>query len=82
MASAQKLLLEGVSDAACFILGALTGYGLTLALGMDIFAEGYSGSSILGIAMVGLTGGAGLQLARLWRNRIAAREADASPSSD
>ena len=51
MASAQKLLLEGVSDAVCFMLGALAGYGLTLALGMDIFADGYSGSSIVGIVM-------------------------------
>ena len=54
MASAQKLLLEGVSDAVCFMLGALAGYGLTLALGMDIFAEGYSGSSILGNGSVAL----------------------------
>ena len=63
MASAQKLLLEGVSDAVCFMLGALAGYGLTLALGMDIFADGYSGSSIVGIVIVGLAGGAGLQTA-------------------
>lgn len=75
MASAQKLLLEGVSDAVCFMLGALAGYGLTLALGMDIFADGYSGSSIVGIVIVGLTGGAGLHLARIWRERTQARNA-------
>ena len=75
MASAQKLLLEGVSDAVCFILGALAGYGLTLALGMDIFADGYSGSSIVGIVIVGLAGGAGLHLARIWRERTQARNA-------
>lgn len=75
MASAQKLLLEGVSDAVCFMLGALAGYGLTLALGMDIFADGYSGSSIVGIVIVGLAGGAGLHLARLWRERTQARNA-------
>lgn len=75
MASAQKLLLEGVSDAVCFMLGALAGYGLTLALGMDIFADGYSGSSIAGIVIVGLAGGAGLHLARIWRERTQARNA-------
>lgn len=75
MASAQKLLLEGVSDAVCFMLGALAGYGLTLALGMDILADGYSGSSIVGIVIVGLAGGAGLHLARIWRERTQARNA-------
>lgn len=75
MASAQKLLLEGVSDAVCFMLGSLAGYGLTLALGMDIFADGYSGSSIVGIVIVGLAGGAGLHLARIWRERTQARNA-------
>ena len=75
MASAQKLLLEGVSDAVCFMLGALAGYGLTLALGMDIFADGYSGSSIVGIVIAGLAGGAGLHLARIWRERTQARNA-------
>lgn len=75
MASAQKLLLEGVSDAVCFMLGALAGYGLTLALGMDIFADGYSDSSIVGIVIVGLAGGAGLHLARIWRERTQARNA-------
>ena len=75
MASAQKLLLEGVSDAVCFMLGALAGYGLTPALRMDIFADGYSGSSIVGIVIVGLAGGAGLHLARIWRERTQARNA-------
>ncbi len=77
MASAQKLLLEGVSDAVCFMLGALAGYGLTLALGMDIFADGYDSSSILGIAIVGLAGGAGLHLARIWRDRTQAKTSTA-----
>ena len=34
MASAQKMLLEGVSDAVCFVLGALAGYGLGQAVGL------------------------------------------------
>ena len=73
MASAQKMLLEGVSDAVCFVLGALAGYGLGQAVGIDIFAEGYSGSGMIGIAMVGLGGGAGLHLARIWRARQQAK---------
>lgn len=73
MASAQKLLLEGVSDAVCFMLGALAGYGLGQAVGIDIFDAGYSGTSLIGILMVGLGGGAGLHLARLIRSRQQAR---------
>ena len=74
MASAQKLLLEGVSDAVCFVLGALTGYGLGQAVGIDIFADGYSGSGLVGIIMVGLGGGAGLHIARIIRGRQQAKE--------
>ena len=73
MASAQKMLLEGVSDAVCFMLGALAGYGLSQAVGIDIFANGYSGSSMIGILMVGLGGGAGLHIARIWRSRQQAK---------
>ena len=74
MAAAQKLLLEGISDAVCFVLGALAGYGLAQALGIDIFADGYSGSGMIGIVMVGLGGGAGLHAARFWRARQQAQE--------
>ena len=74
MATAQKLLLEGVSDAVCFMLGALGGYGLGQAVGIDIFAQGYSGSGIVGIVMVGLGGGAGLHVARIVRSRQRAKE--------
>ena len=73
MASAQKMLLEGVSDAVCFMLGALAGYGLSKAVGIDIFTDGYSGSSMIGILMVGLGGGAGLHIARIWRGRQQAK---------
>ena len=67
MSEARKLLLEGVSDAVGFIGGALAGYWLGQFLGWDIFSEGYNGASIGPIALVGLGGGGGLQLARLWR---------------
>ena len=67
----HKLLLEGLSDAIGFIGGALAGYWLGRLLGWDLFAEGYDGASIGAIALVGLGGGLGLQLARRWRARQA-----------
>lgn len=69
MPEASKLLLEGVSDAVGFIGGALAGYWIGQFLGWDIFSEGYTGTSIAAIALVGLGGGGGLQLARLWRSK-------------
>ena len=75
MSATQRLLLEGLSDAAGFVGGALAGYGLGLLLGMDIFDQGYGSASILGIALVGLGGGLGLHLARRWRAaRMTARQ--------
>lgn len=68
----QRLLLEGVTDAAGFVGGALAGYGLGLLLGLDIFREGYGSASIAGIVLVGLGGGLGRRLAR---NVRAARSA-------
>lgn len=73
MASAQKMLLEGVSDAVCFMLGALAGYGLGKMVGIDIFEDGYSGSGKIGILMIGLGGGAGLHIARIWRSHQQAK---------
>ncbi|MDR6212733.1 hypothetical protein [Paracidovorax wautersii] len=67
MADAQRLLLEGVSDAVGFVGGALLGYWIGHLLGFDIFAEGYGAASLLGIALVGLGGGLGLHGARRWR---------------
>jgi hypothetical protein len=61
--------VEGVSDAIGFLVGALTGFGIGRALGFDMLAPGYDSASIIGIALVGVGGGAGLQLARAWRAR-------------
>ncbi|MDB5891732.1 MAG: hypothetical protein JWP47_2563 [Polaromonas sp.] len=69
-----SLLLEGLSDAIGFVGGALLGYWLGRLLGLDIFAAGYSNSSIFGIVLVGLGGGLGLQLARRWRSRRKAKD--------
>ena len=66
---ANKLLLEGVSDAIGFVGGALLAFWVGRLLGLDIFAPGYGNASIGGIVLVGVGGGLGLQLARRWRNR-------------
>ena len=67
--SAQKLLMEGLSDAVGFVGGAVAGYWIGKLLGWDIFSEGYDNASIGAILLVGLGGGLGLQLARRWRKR-------------
>lgn len=69
MSNAQQLLLEGSSDAIGFVGGALLGWGVSHVLGLDLFAQGYGAGSIAAIALVGLGGGLGLKLARLWRKR-------------
>jgi hypothetical protein len=74
----NKLLLEGLSDAIGFVGGALLGFWIGRLLGLDIFATGYSTASMGGIALVGIGGGIGLQLARRWR---AARAAN-TPNKD
>ena len=60
-------LAVGVSDALGFVVGCLTGYGLGQLIGLDVFARGYDNSSMVGIVLVGLGGGLGLQLARRWK---------------
>ena len=63
----NPLLLEGLADAVGFVGGALAGYWLGLAFGLNVFGAGYTNSSIAAIVLVGLGGGLGLQLARRWR---------------
>lgn len=63
----NPLLLEGLTDAAGFVGGALLGFWLGRLLGFDIFAPGYSNGTLVGIVMCGLGGGLGVQLARRWR---------------
>ena len=67
--SAQKLLMEGLSDAVGFVGGAVAGYWIGQLLGWNIFRAGYSNASIGAILLVGLGGGGGLHLARFWRSR-------------
>ena len=66
----NKLLIQGITDAMGFIGGGLAGMFVARALGLDIFAPGYSNASIGGILLCGLGGGAGLQLARWTRAKV------------
>ena len=59
--------LDGLADAAGFVIGALLGFGLGRLLGFDVFAEGYGIAAVIGIALVGVGGGAGVQMSRAWR---------------
>ncbi len=77
--SSPKPLLEGLSDAVGFVGGALLGYWAGKWLGWNIFSSGYDNTSIGGILLVGLGGGAGLHLARFWRAKQNAQDTD-SPS--
>lgn len=67
MSDSKRLLIEGLTDAVGFVGGALMGWGAGTVLGLDIFAQGYGPSSLMGIALVGLGGGLGLHGARRWR---------------
>jgi len=60
-------LIEGLTDAIGFVVGALLGYGLGVTFELDLFAEGYGTGSIIAIILVGLGGGMGLQAARYVR---------------
>jgi hypothetical protein len=62
----KHLLAQGIGDAIGFVLGALLGFFVGQLLGCDVFDEGYSTRSMVGIALVGLGGGMGLQAARRW----------------
>jgi hypothetical protein len=59
--------MEGLADAIGFVVGALLGFGLGVALGLDLFAPGYGTGSIIAILLVGIGGGMGLQTARHFR---------------
>ena len=72
----KSLLLEGLSDAIGFVGGALLGFWIGRLLGLDIFSAGYTNASIFGIVLVGVGGGAGLQLARRWRKAKNAKSDD------
>ncbi len=59
--------MEGLTDAVGFMVGALLGYGVGSAFGLDLFEPGYGTGSIIAIMLVGIGGGMGLQAARRFR---------------
>ena len=61
------MLVEGLSDALGFVVGALLGWGLGRLLGLDLFASGYGPTTLAAIVLIGLLGGGGLQAAPIWR---------------
>jgi hypothetical protein len=63
----NKLLVEGLTDAVGFLVGALIGFSLGKLLGWDMFTPGYPPTSIGALVLSGLGGGAGVQLARRWQ---------------
>ncbi|MFD1709552.1 hypothetical protein FVQ98_10290 [Ottowia sp. GY511] len=65
----SPLLLEGLTDAAGFVLGGLVGFGVARLLGFDLFEPGYGNGSMFAILAVGLGAGGGRALARRWRLR-------------
>lgn len=74
----NRMLKQGISDAVGFVGGAMGGYWLSHFMGWELFAEGYSGTSIMGILAVGLSGGAGLHLARIWQQYNLGKDDDKS----
>ncbi len=59
---------SGLTDAAGFLIGTSAGALLAKLLGFDFLNKpGYDTSVIIGIALVGLGGGLGVKLARMWR---------------
>ena len=65
----KPLWMEGVSDAIGFLGGALLGFWIGRLLGWDLFAPGYGTTTLFALALCGLGGGAGVQLARRLRSR-------------
>jgi hypothetical protein len=63
----NKLLAEGLTDAAGFLAGGLLGFAVGRLLGWDLAGSG--ATSLGAILLCGLGGGAGVQLARRWRGR-------------
>ncbi|RIX84024.1 hypothetical protein [Acidovorax cavernicola] len=64
----KQLMKLGIAQAVLFVLGALLGRGLGLLLGLDAFGTDskYGTREIIGIALIGIGGGAGAQAARVW----------------
>ena len=65
--------LVGISDALGFVIGAQCGLWLGSWLGFDAFEAGLTNNALVGILLLALGGGLGLQLSSRWRVRRARR---------
>lgn len=68
--------LVGISDAIGFVAGAQLGLWLGQWLGFDAFAGGFGNNALVGMLLLGLGGGFGLQLASRWRAYRASRSGE------
>jgi hypothetical protein len=60
----KSLFMQGVFDAAGFVIGAATATFGAKSLGFDIFAEGYGNNTMIAILLSGLGAGLGVAVAR------------------
>ncbi|MBS1174445.1 MAG: hypothetical protein H6R05_576 [Burkholderiaceae bacterium] len=67
-AELKKGLIDGVYDAFAFVVGGCVGLLVSQMLGFDLFAQGYTTSSMAAIVLVGLGAGLGLRLVRKYRS--------------
>ncbi len=65
----NKLLVEGLTDAVGFVAGSLLGFWVGRLLGFDLFAPGYGNATLFALALCGIGGGVGVQVARRLRSR-------------
>ncbi|MEZ5607409.1 MAG: hypothetical protein R3E52_09810 [Burkholderiaceae bacterium] len=63
----QRILQTGLIDVLGFVGGALVGYWLARAAGIDALRDLQRNAGVLAIAAIGLCGGIGLGAARRWR---------------
>lgn len=67
-AELKKGLIDGVYDAFGFVVGGCAGLLVARVFGFDLFAQGYTTSSMVAIVLVGLGSGLGLRLVRKYRS--------------
>jgi hypothetical protein len=60
----KPLFMQGVFDAAGFVIGSASATFAVRAFGFDFFAEGYSLGTIVAILLSGLGAGLGVAVAR------------------
>ena len=65
----------GISDAIGFVIGAQCGLWLGAWLGFDAFEAGLTNNALVGILLLAIGGGLGLQVSSRWRAKRAQRAA-------